>query len=87
MKRNEILEKIRLEAKKDDRWMKAAARRRRWRHFIRIKNWFHLKCLRLKRKLLTNKYNMMKDFNEKWYLIGTVVGLFAGIALGWFMFN
>lgn len=29
----------------------------------------------------------MKDFNEKWYLIGTIVGLFAGIALGWFMFN
>ena len=28
----------------------------------------------------------MKDFNEKWYLIGTLVGLFAGIGLGWFMF-
>jgi len=51
MKRNEVLEKIRSEAKKDDRWMKAAARRKRWRHFIRIKNWFHLKYLRLKRKL------------------------------------
>jgi hypothetical protein len=29
----------------------------------------------------------MKDFNEKWYLIGTVVGIFAGITIGWFMFN
>lgn len=29
----------------------------------------------------------MKDFNEKWYLIGTIVGIFAGIAIGWFMFN
>lgn len=51
MKRNEFLEKIRSEAKKDDRWKKAAARRWRWGHFIRIKNWFHLKYLRLKRKL------------------------------------
>jgi hypothetical protein len=25
----------------------------------------------------------MEDFNEKWYIIGTVVGIFAGIALGW----
>ena len=25
----------------------------------------------------------MKDFNEKWYIIGTVVGIFAGIAIGW----
>lgn len=29
----------------------------------------------------------MKDFNEKWYLIGTLVGLFAGIAIGWIMFS
>jgi hypothetical protein len=28
----------------------------------------------------------MEDFNEKWYMIGTVVGIFAGIALGWLMF-
>lgn len=28
----------------------------------------------------------MKDYNEKWYLIGTLVGLFAGLGLGWFMF-
>jgi len=28
----------------------------------------------------------MEDYNEKWYLIGTIVGLFAGIALGWLMF-
>jgi len=29
----------------------------------------------------------MKDFNEKWYLIGSVVGLFAGIAVGFLMFG
>ena len=29
----------------------------------------------------------MKDFNEKWYIIGTVVGIFAGIAIGWLMFG
>jgi hypothetical protein len=28
----------------------------------------------------------MEDYNEKWYMIGTIVGLFAGIALGWLMF-
>jgi len=28
-----------------------------------------------------------KDFNEKWYLIGTVVGVFAGITIGWFIFG
>lgn len=28
----------------------------------------------------------MKDYNEKWYLIGTLVGLFAGLGLGWFIF-
>jgi hypothetical protein len=28
----------------------------------------------------------MEDYNEKWYMIGTVVGIFAGIALGWLMF-
>jgi hypothetical protein len=28
-----------------------------------------------------------KDFNEKWYLIGTAVGVFAGITLGWLMFG
>ena len=28
----------------------------------------------------------MEDFNEKWYMIGTIVGLFAGIALGWLLF-
>lgn len=49
MRRNEFLEKIRSEAKKDDQWKKAAARRIRWRRFIRIKNWFHFKYLRLKR--------------------------------------
>jgi hypothetical protein len=30
---------------------------------------------------------IMKDFNEKWYFIGTIVGVFAGIALGYFMFG
>lgn len=29
----------------------------------------------------------MSDFNQKWYSIGIVVGLFAGIAFGWLMFN
>ena len=29
----------------------------------------------------------MKDFNEKWYFIGTVVGIFAGITIGWLMFG
>jgi len=29
----------------------------------------------------------MKDFNEKWYIIGTLVGIFAGIAIGWLMFG
>jgi hypothetical protein len=28
-----------------------------------------------------------KDFNEKWYLIGTMVGILAGITLGWLMFG
>jgi hypothetical protein len=28
-----------------------------------------------------------KDFNEKWYIIGTIVGVFAGITLGWLMFG
>jgi hypothetical protein len=28
-----------------------------------------------------------KDFNEKWYLIGTIVGVFAGITLGWLIFG
>jgi len=25
---------------------------------------------------------LFDDFDEKWYLIGTVVGIFAGIAIG-----
>jgi len=28
----------------------------------------------------------MKDFNEKWYFIGTAVGILAGITIGWLMF-
>jgi hypothetical protein len=28
----------------------------------------------------------MKDFNEKWYILGTIVGIFAGITIGWLMF-
>ena len=35
----------------------------------------------------TKKQIMLKDFNEKWYLIGTIVGIFAGIALGWILFT
>jgi hypothetical protein len=30
---------------------------------------------------------MMNDFNQKWYLIGTVIGVFAGITIGWLMFS
>jgi hypothetical protein len=29
----------------------------------------------------------MEDYNEKWYFIGTFVGLFAGVAIGWIMFG
>lgn len=29
----------------------------------------------------------MKDYNEKWYLIGSIVGLFAGITIGFLMFG
>jgi hypothetical protein len=29
----------------------------------------------------------MNDFNQKWYLIGTVIGVFAGITIGWLMFS
>lgn len=29
----------------------------------------------------------MKDYNEKWYLIGTIMGIFAGITIGWFLFG
>jgi hypothetical protein len=29
----------------------------------------------------------MNDYNEKWYLIGTFVGMMAGITIGWLMFN
>ena len=29
----------------------------------------------------------MKDFNEKWYILGTIVGIFAGITIGWLMFT
>lgn len=29
----------------------------------------------------------MKDYNEIAYLKGTLVGLLAGIALGWFLFS
>ena len=29
----------------------------------------------------------MEDFNEKWYIIGTIIGIFAGITIGWLMFG
>lgn len=29
----------------------------------------------------------MNDFNVKWYNIGVIVGIFAGIAVGYLMFN
>lgn len=25
----------------------------------------------------------LDDFSEKWYFLGTIVGVFAGIAIGW----
>lgn len=28
-----------------------------------------------------------EDFNEKWYLIGSFVGIFAGLTIGWLMFG
>jgi hypothetical protein len=31
----------------------------------------------------TNK----SDFNHKWYIIGTIVGMFAGITIGYLMFG
>jgi hypothetical protein len=30
---------------------------------------------------------MFRDFNEKWYIIGTIIGIFAGITIGWLLFN
>lgn len=27
----------------------------------------------------------MEDFSEKWYFIGTIMGIFAGISIGWLM--
>lgn len=29
----------------------------------------------------------MSDFNVKWYNIGVIVGVFAGIAIGYLMFK
>jgi hypothetical protein len=29
----------------------------------------------------------MKDYNEKWYFLGTLVGIMAGITIGWLMFS
>jgi len=38
-------------------------------------------------KIYINNKMDMKDYNEKWYFIGTVVGIFAGIAIGYFLFH
>lgn len=29
----------------------------------------------------------LNDFNEKWYLLGTIIGILAGITIGWLMFH
>ena len=29
----------------------------------------------------------MKDYNEKWYLLGSIIGIFAGITIGWFLYS
>ena len=31
--------------------------------------------------------NDLTDFNEKCYIVGTVIGIFLGIAIGWLMFG
>lgn len=31
-----------------------------------------------------NKFT--KDYNEKWYFLGTLVGIMAGITIGWLIF-
>lgn len=28
----------------------------------------------------------MKDFNQKWYINGSLVGILAGITIGWFIY-
>ena len=29
----------------------------------------------------------MNDFNEKWYIIGTIIGILSGFTIGWLLFN
>jgi len=29
----------------------------------------------------------MKDYNEKWYILGSIIGIFAGITIGWFVYS
>ena len=33
------------------------------------------------------KNDFFNDFNEKWYVIGTAVGILAGITVGWYLFT
>ena len=49
MKRNELLEKIRKEAKQDPTWEKNAARRIKQYKWMMFKNKIHFKWLRFKR--------------------------------------
>ena len=49
MKRNELLEKIRQEAKQDPTWEKNAARRIKYYKWMMFKNKIHYKWLRFKR--------------------------------------
>jgi hypothetical protein len=29
----------------------------------------------------------IEDYNEKWYFLGTLVGIMAGITIGWVLFK
>lgn len=31
--------------------------------------------------------NNHEDFSDKWYIIGSIVGMFAGITIGYLMFG
>ena len=50
------------------------------------KNALRLFLQKIKEKIF-GIYKIMEDYNEKWYIIGTIIGIFAGIAIGWLMFG